>query len=295
MLIDLLVANPDATYGLSELSHALGFNKATCLSIVTALCDHGYVLKDGKTARYTLGPSLAAAGEATLRRFSGLERSREVVRDLAAELDVGCLVMAAASTELVTLYHAGSFGLYESVLRTGLRSPFAAPFGAPLVAWSPPTVFEAWVDRSGPRTPAQWSTCREMIAAIRARGYSAALDHPALLDYRPIIRRSLSSPGEADPAAAAAELLQRLDPADYALNVIDPDASYQISTIGSPVLDREGRAVFAIVAGGFRWSLRGSDVFAIGAAVLRAADMVTVSIGGRLPHTRTDLANPRAG
>ncbi|MDJ0107875.1 helix-turn-helix domain-containing protein, partial [Rhodococcus erythropolis] len=69
-VLDYLVGRPDQRFGLSELARALEISKPTCLGILTALADRGYLTRDEVSKTYGLGPALIAAGRAAQRGFA---------------------------------------------------------------------------------------------------------------------------------------------------------------------------------------------------------------------------------
>ena len=290
MMIDLLVAHPTATFGLSELASRLGVNKATCLAIATSLCDRSYLLKDA-LRRYSLGPALAVAGEATLA-FPGLEATRAAASWLAAEFDAGCLIMARCGDQVVALYSTGDFGPFEVVASPGLRGVFEAPFAGVLVAWSSAAVYDTWVGPVEGRTPEERAALREMVTVIRARGFGVTVENPSIVGFREVIEASLTRPTEDGLAAAESRLAHGVATHEYALNTIEPAATYRGYTISSAVIDRDGKGTLAVLVGGFRWPLTGAEIFAVGDGLVRAVDEVSAGIGGRRPSARTDL-DPR--
>lgn len=69
-VLDHLVAHPEARFGLSELARRLGMSKPTCLGILTALTDAGYLMRHPADRSYGLGPALIVAGRAAQRGFA---------------------------------------------------------------------------------------------------------------------------------------------------------------------------------------------------------------------------------
>ena len=67
-ILDLLMANPDQAFGLTEMTRRLNLNKATCHAILTTMSTYGFLVQHPKTKAYRLGPSIIAAGNAAFAR-----------------------------------------------------------------------------------------------------------------------------------------------------------------------------------------------------------------------------------
>ena len=59
-LVGLLASSPDATITLAEATRRLRVNKSTCHSMLTALTEHAWLLRDPVRKTYRLGPALVA-------------------------------------------------------------------------------------------------------------------------------------------------------------------------------------------------------------------------------------------
>ena len=70
-ILDLLMANPQQAFGLTEMTRRLNLNKATCHAILTTMANYGFLVQHPKTKAYRLGPSIIAAGCLTRAGRSG--------------------------------------------------------------------------------------------------------------------------------------------------------------------------------------------------------------------------------
>src|SRR6202030_1011383 len=115
--------------------------------------------------------------------------------------------------------------------RVGQRYPLVPPIGVVLVAWSPPSVQDAWI-----MAPAPGADAEDLVALlerVRARGYD--------------IGAGVAARGE---LAAAAEQLSD-DPLDVdrlaqvrkRAGVIPRGPGDDVAVVGAPVLDGSGQAV----------------------------------------------------
>jgi DNA-binding IclR family transcriptional regulator len=57
-VLNLLTANPRQRFTLTELARRLDITKATCLGIVGALTEAGYVVRDATSRTYGIGSVL---------------------------------------------------------------------------------------------------------------------------------------------------------------------------------------------------------------------------------------------
>ncbi|MDB5445269.1 MAG: ArsR family transcriptional regulator [Phenylobacterium sp.] len=268
-ILEFLAVSPTEAYGLSELSRALGLSKTTCLSILNTLVDAGYVLQHPTRKHYTLGPSAVAVGQAALARFPDVGDLSPVLRRLFREFGMTATAEAVAGDQLVVVAAAGMGDPMRGIARTGVRLPFAPPYGAPLAAALDPQGFEDYLARAEPAVD------RERTAALlrsfevgRQRGFFVGLDLPtdhALHDRLEAVWQA-RAPGQELQSLSAA----RRD-AGYFLDDIDDTAQYAVSVLSAPVVTRHGRVeiALALLAFGARWS--GAQTRAAGQRLVQAA------------------------
>ncbi len=124
--------------------------------------------------RFSQGPLSAADERQLLRSVRLAEVAREEIEAIAAELSVGCSVIAPAGSDAVYVAVADSSASSQGKDRLGVRAPMAPPLGALLVD-SPNSISEElWLARLGKNAEAV-EKAREQLARVRERGWSISL------------------------------------------------------------------------------------------------------------------------
>jgi DNA-binding IclR family transcriptional regulator len=281
-ILDFLIAHPLDRFGLSELSRSVGIAKATCLSVLNTLVEAGYVLQHPKSRTYSLGAALASVTAALDQRFPEVARCRPALGTLAADIDIQCVLVAAVEDQMVVLDSVGSPDPLSGVSRVGTRVPLSPPFGASLVAWSEPKVFDAWLARAVPTlTDDEATSMRASVREARRRGFvvtrGLARDD-ALRTPIDELRRSYES--EVFPRRAQ-ELSERLRHIGYFIDEIEPDRTYHVNNIAAPIRHAGGTPL-AFLAPGFGWKVTGRELEDAAVRVLAA----TAAAGDALAVTR---------
>ena len=176
-LLDHVLARPNQSFGLSELSRTLHISKPTCLGIVTTLTESGYLTCHPVSRAYTIGPALVAAGRLAARTTPAADIAERHLAALAQRFETTCSASAVIGDEIVVL--VSTSGRSPNSERTagerselGLRFPFAPPVGLMYVLWDGDEALERWLKRS-PTLPVTLDTVhlRRVVAECRERGY----------------------------------------------------------------------------------------------------------------------------
>lgn len=129
----------------SELVKHLGITKSTSRLVLATLTRGGYAQRSPDTGKYRIGPAAVALGRVARDRTPLLVVVSAVLQRFCMETDVGCSIYARAGADLFVLERIGrTFGSEAGMGRTGVRLPFAAPFGLPFASFLPPAELEAW-------------------------------------------------------------------------------------------------------------------------------------------------------
>src|SRR4051794_16756689 len=83
-VLNFLAAHPRDSFTLSDLSARLDINLASAHSLLAALTDAGYVVRDARQRTYGLGPTVDALGIAALERHAVIDLARDAARQLAS-------------------------------------------------------------------------------------------------------------------------------------------------------------------------------------------------------------------
>ncbi|ARN75662.1 helix-turn-helix domain-containing protein [Oceanicoccus sagamiensis] len=278
-IIDLLMANPQQTFGLSDMTRRLKLNKATCHAILSTMKSHGFLHQDCKTKAYRLGPSMAAAGHAAFSQYPSLSFAREELELLSKELSMDCSAIARSSSNLVTLVHAQHRLPLSPPAQTGLRLPNIAPLGACFIAWSASNQLQQWIEQAHESQGCYEETLDQQIRitviSIHKRGYEVTLK----TDTESTWSQSLDSINKSSQQAIKQynlDFQQALCQEQYHLDKIDPDINYDIGTISVPVFGcgHEPELVFTANAND---TLSGMDIDSIAGQLKRASQRVSLA------------------
>ena len=278
-ILDLLMANPDQAFGLTEMTRRLNLNKATCHAILTTMANYGFLVQHPKTKAYRLGPSIIAAGNAAFAQFPVLEYARPELEGLTNDLDVGFAVTGRSKQHMVLLALYGQAADLINSFQLGLRLPNNAPVAACFTAFSPAKHLEAWLTRAhksrGGYNEKLDQKLRVSVIGIRARGYEVTLKTKAEAELTRELSRIHNSWSLTELEDAANKYQHDLCDEYYHLDRIDPKARYDISTISVPVFVENKLPVVCFVAGSFKQPTTPAEVEDIAARMKQSAERVT--------------------
>ena len=278
-ILDLLMANPNQAFGLTEMTRRLNLNKATCHAILTTMANYGFLVQHPKTKAYRLGPSIIAAGNAAFAQFPVLEYARPELENLQNDLDIGFAVTGRSKQHMVLLALYGqASGLIDS-FQLGLRLPNTAPLAACFTAFSPAKHLEAWLTRAhdsrGEYNEKLDQKLRVAVIAIRARGYEVTLKTRAEAELTRELSRIHNSWSLTELEDAANKYQHDLCDEYFHLDRIDPKARYEVAHIAVPVFVENKLPVMCFVAGSFNKPVTGAEIEEIAARMKESADRVT--------------------
>jgi len=278
-ILDLLMANPQQAFGLTEMTRRLNLNKATCHAILTTMANYGFLVQDPKTKAYRLGPSIIAAGNAAFAQFPVLEYARPALEALENELGIGFAATGRSKRHIVLLGMYGAASALIDNFQLGLRLPNIAPIGACFTAWSPAKHLESWLEAAhqarGEYNEKLDQRLRMSVIGIRARGYEVILKTRAEAELHANLRRIHDAWSLAALEAAANQFQYDLCDEFYHLDRIDPKTRYEVSTISVPIFAYKEVPVLCFVAGSFDKSISGTQIGEIAARMKESADRVT--------------------
>ena len=284
-ILDLLMANPQQAFGLTEMTRRLNLNKATCHAILTTMANYGFLVQHPKTKAYRLGPSIIAAGNAAFAQFPVLEYARPELESLQSDLDIGFAVTARSKLHLVLLALYGSATPLIDSFQLGLRLPNTAPVAACFTAFSPAKQLEAWLTRAhesrGGYNEKLDQKLRVSVIGIRARGFEVTLKTRAEEDLTRELARIHETWSLSELEDAANAYQRDLCDEQYHLDRIDPKARYHVSTISVPVFVYREVPVMCFVAGSFDNPITGAQIEEIAERMKASAERVTRLASGR--------------
>ncbi|MEH6570862.1 MAG: helix-turn-helix domain-containing protein [Halioglobus sp.] len=291
-ILDLLMANPHQSFGLTEMTRRLNLNKATCHAILTTMAKYGFLVQHPKTKAYRLGPSIIAAGNAAFAQFPVLEYARPELENLKNDLDIGFAVTGRSKMHQVLLALYGRATPLIESFQLGLRLPNTAPVAACYTAFSPADQLEAWLKRAhdsrGEYNERLDQKLRVSLISIRARGYEVTLKTQAETELRNELTRIHNSWSLTELEEATNKYQHDLCDESFHLDRIDPKARYDVSTITVPVFVYKEVPVMCFVAGSMEKTITGAQIEEIATRMLESANRVTNLASGRSPVEAAD-------
>jgi DNA-binding IclR family transcriptional regulator len=241
-ILDFLVAHPTQGFTLSQIARANDMNVATARTVLAVLTDAGYLVRQGSSRTFALGPLLVAAGTAALERYPAVEVARQEIERVSRQFGVELLLTVAAGDDIVAVARSGR--AHPRGIDIGRRVPLVPPLGAVFTAWSSEEEIEKWAERAGDGDPAETVRYRRILESTANRGYSVALRVPQADDIvSDAIAAVADHPGGRGEFQRAASGLARVT---YHLEDLDGDEPYRVLMVAAPVFDPEGRTLLAI-------------------------------------------------
>lgn len=280
-VLEMLAAHPDERFTLSEVARRCGLNKATAHALLTALTEHGVLLRHPQEKRYSLGPRLLAIGDAARRGYTAADFAPAAVDELAAATGRVARAWRTTPDHLVRVAQAPGGGPAEAPRPVPV--PLVPPIGAAAIAWGDPPTVEAWLARAVATEAVQPALAA--LPGIRRRGYAVTL--------APAEWRALTDPAAGElrgDTVARRSLLQAIARGSQLAADLDgqPPGTGPVVDVSAPVFGAGGGVVLVL-------SLTASaadggptlDVRSLGAQVRDAAEALTAAVCGRAPDRPT--------
>lgn len=277
-ILNFLAAHPAEEFTLSDLAACLDVNVASLHALLGVLADAGYVTRHARLRTYTLGPSVVALGSAALERHNAIDLARDAARDLSDELDLEVAVTALAGADIVFLSRAGEPRARGIAVHVGQRVPLIPPLGSVFIAWASDERVSGWIERSSNVRKA-----RGVLAGVRSRGYSVALDDDARRGLGDALDRLADKPADTTLRGNVDELVIQLGHSEYQVAKLDRGRKYDVAMLAAPVFDAVGETVLALTLLGFQPGLTPDRIAACGKRLRDAGLVVTKRSKGRIP------------
>jgi DNA-binding IclR family transcriptional regulator len=264
-LIEVLAARPDEALTLAEVTRRLGVNKSTCYSMLQALTDVGWLLRDPFHKTYRLGPALVAVGRAAAFGFAALEFVRPAMIELSLSVGSHCVALAVAPDHVTVVDQVRDVRAVGAPIGHG-DIPLRPPFGAAVAAWSTDETAQRWLNFAPAGTQERYASALE---AVRRRGYVVELAEPAW-----------TPPTDGASLSEVVERLALVLPPDVLPLDLDAARSYAVSAINAPVVDAERAVVLIVSLMGFPGPMTGAEVEATGGRLRNATETVSAALAG---------------
>ncbi len=281
-VLDYLADRPAERFGVSELARRVGLSKPTCLGIVTALCDAGYLVRDPSDKTYRLGPSLITLGHRAQESMRVNPAAREELRRLSSRFGVTAALSAVVDDRITVLELVAPAGARPGV-EVGQSYPFAPPVGLMFVLWDEVAERE-WLAKE-PTLPLRTDTERlnRVIAECRADGYLVERLTPAGRRlYALMAGMSTQLPDEL--RALLGELVSDIGERVHLRGENGTGRKrHDISVISAPVYDHYQRQIM-VASMHIGKALTDNEITERARALMATADAVTDQLGGAKPH-----------
>jgi IclR family acetate operon transcriptional repressor len=173
-------------WGISELAHALGLNRATVRDILLTLEHHGLVERDPRTPRYRLGAGLHAFAGALRNGQDLVAVARPFLRGLSERTGETALLAIPDGDRVLVLDKEEPPTDWKISAPLGGHLPlYTGSIGKVLLAGMEPARREQWLAARPPprytaRSVAEPAAYGAVLAEVRRQGY--ALDDEEYLD-----------------------------------------------------------------------------------------------------------------
>jgi DNA-binding IclR family transcriptional regulator len=280
-ILDFLATRPDERFGVSELARRLDLSKPTCLGIVTALCEAGYLVREPGDKTYRLGPSLITLGHKAQESLRVSPAARDELRRLSTRFGVVAALSGVIDDRITLIELVAPQGVRAGV-EVGQSYPFAPPVGLMFVLWDDEAV-RNWLAKE-PTLPLRTQTSRlhRVIENCRADGYLVERQTPGGRRlYALMAGMSTNLPDEL--RALLGELVSDIGERVY-LRDESPRGRkpHDISVISAPVFDHYQRQVM-VTSLHLGKALSDREITECAHALVATADTVTKQLGGTKP------------
>lgn len=286
-VLDFLACHPNDRFGVSELARRLKLSKPTCLGIVTALTEGGYLVRDAMDKTYRLGPALITLGHRAQESMRVSPAAREELRRLSTTFGTTAALSAVVDDRITLLELVAPPGVQVGV-EVGQSYPFAPPVGLMFVLWDDDAV-RAWLGKE-PTIPLRTDDKRlqRVIAECRADGYLVERLTPGGQRlYSLMAGMSASLPDEL--RALLGEMVSDIGERVYLRSetyVVGSGARqrHDISVISAPVYDHHHRQVM-VASLHIGRALTDGEITERAHGLVAAADALTGQLGGSKPSS----------
>jgi DNA-binding IclR family transcriptional regulator len=264
-LVEILAARPNEALTLADITRRLGVNKSTCYSMLQALTEVGWLLRDPFHKTYRLGPALVSVGRSASSGFPALDFVRPAMIELSRSVGSHCVALSVAPEHVTVVDQVRDVRAVGAPIGHGYI-PLRPPFGAAVAAWSLPVTAQRWLSLAPPGTAERYAAALDVA---RHRGFVVELAEP-----------SWTPPTHGTSLPEVVEELARLLSPDVLPLEIDATRRYTVSAINAAVIDPSGAVVLIVSLMGFPGPLTGAEVEAVGKRLEAATATVTAALAG---------------
>jgi DNA-binding IclR family transcriptional regulator len=242
-IVSYLAEHPGEGFTMAQLTRALRLNQGSAHAILTTMTDQGFLTRHPDHRTFRLGPALVAVGEAAARANPILAVAHEELQALSDALERPALASMRTGTELRVVVRVGPHVANGPAHRVGQRYPLVPPLGVVLVAWSPPSVRDAWIAARPPEVRPE--DLEALLEEVRVRGYDVGAGAAA--------RRALGAAASqlADEPLDEERRARVRTSAGLVPRSSGDDGAADVAVVTVPVLGASGHAVLECSVYGF--------------------------------------------
>jgi DNA-binding IclR family transcriptional regulator len=277
-VLDFLAHNPHNEFSLSELSRRLGLAKPTCLGIVTALAQSGYLVRDADDKTYRLGPSLIRLGQIAQEALRVNPAARGELAKLSATTGTTAALSAVVDDRITLLDLVSPPGVDLGV-QVGQSYPFTPPVGLMFVLWDDDAL-AAWLAKT-PTVPLRTDTERlnQVVAECRSSGYLVEKLTPAGRRLYALMA-GISSDLPDELRALLGELISDIGERVYLRSETEAGRQrHDVNVISAPIFDHHGRQAM-VVSLHIGRALTDAEIARNARGLVAAAEVLTAQLGG---------------
>lgn len=221
---------------LAEVSRHLSVHKASCHSMLSELLRAGWLLRDPVAKTYHLGPTLVRLGREAAGRYPALVLARSAMAELAAATGAHCVAFSVSEDHSTVVDQVRSPRGGGDPMPAGTQFPHRPPYGASTVAWAGPEARERWLAALPEDVRDRY---RRAITAAKQRGYAVGLHILPDLRLRELAQIVRSAEVRSTRLSRLAQELtdELIHQEDWFPISLDPDRTYEVSHIDSPILE----------------------------------------------------------
>ncbi len=278
-LFEHLAGDDNTGMTLAEVSRQLSVHKASCHSMLSELLRAGWLLRDPVRKTYHLGPALVRLGREAAGHYPALVMARSAMVELSAATGAHCVAFSVGEDYSTVVDQVRSRRGGGHPMPIGTQFPHRPPYGASTVAWAGSEARERWLAALPEDVRDRY---RRAIAATVERGYAVGLH--LLPDLRlqelALIVRSAEVRSTRLSQLAQALTDELIHQEEWFPVGVDPDRSYEVSHIDSPILQAGSRIALMLSLVPDPDPMSGADVARMGEQLAA----VTRELGAALAH-----------
>jgi DNA-binding IclR family transcriptional regulator len=262
---------------LAEVSRHLSVHKASCHSMLSELLRASWLLRDPVRKTYHLGPALVRLGREAAGRYPALVLARTAMAELSASTGAHCVAFSVGDdystvVDQVRSHHGGGHPM-----PIGTQFPHRPPYGASVIAWTDRDAQERWLAALPEDVRDRY---RKAIATAQQRGYAVGLHilpDLRLRELAQLVRRA--EVRSTRLSQLAQELTDELIHQEEWFPVsLDPDRTYEVSHIDSPILERGSRIALMLSLVPSAKPMSGAAVTHLGAQLSSATRRLSAAL-----------------